>query len=220
MIISFEGPDSSGKSTQAELLKNTLIKLGLKVKLFHFPRYESPIGDLIGKAIQDKAVNINFTALQMLYAADQTDFSFQVDKLINDGYIIILDRFDLSTTAYYIAKKKCTIEDGVTTIENFQKFIKTPDVTFIFDYKHSISNRREENTLDKIENDTSITSIINDVYVQLYEYLKQYSVYCSHKKVRDCYLIDASNSIDGISKDILNIIIEGGYIDDKNRLYV
>ena len=74
MIISFEGPDGSGKSTQAEILYNTLKKLGLKVKLFHFPRYESPIGSLIGNVLQNEAVNIDFTFVLYSSSSNCTTF--------------------------------------------------------------------------------------------------------------------------------------------------
>lgn len=203
MIISFEGPDGSGKSTQAEILYYTLENLGLKVKLFHFPRYESPIGSLIGNVLQNEAVNIDFTALQMLYAADQTDFSCELNKLISQGYIIILDRYDLSTIAYYIAKTNCSIENGISTVTNWQKNIKTPDTTFIFDSKHSISDRREEETLDKFEKDETIMNNVNNVYLELYEYFKTNN----NSRSRKYYILDASLSIEELSKIILGLII-------------
>ena len=195
MIISFEGPDGSGKSTQAEILYNKLKDLGLKVKLFHFPRYESPIGKLIGNVLQDEAVNVDFTALQMLYAADQTDFKNELDELLKDGYTIILDRYNLSTVAYYIAKTNCSIKYGINTVGDWQKNIKSPDVTFIFDSKQKITERREEDTLDKFEKDNSIMNNINSVYLSLYNHLKD-------NDDVSYYLLDASLSIEKLSKII------------------
>lgn len=206
MIISFEGPDGSGKSTQAEILYNTLEKRGLKVKLFHFPRYESPIGSLIGNVLQDEFINVDFTALQMLYASDQTDFAYELNKLLSEGYIVILDRYDLSTIAYYIAKTNCSIEDGIATVTNWQSNIKTPDITFIFDSKHSISDRREEETLDKFEKDEMIMNNINKVYLTLYEYFTTRNC----KRFRESYILDASLSIDELSKIILELVIKKG----------
>lgn len=199
MIITFEGPDGSGKSTQSQILYDALKMKGLKVKLLHFPRYESPIGKLIGNVLQDDNVSINFSAMQMLYAADQVDFSDELNKLLSEGYIVILDRYDLSTTAYYIAKTKCSIDEGISIVSDWQKNIITPDITFIFDAKHSISDRREEDTLDKFERDKALMNSINNVYLSLYEKLKG-------SNDRKYYLLDAGLSIEEISKNIKNYL--------------
>jgi dTMP kinase len=46
-LISFEGVDFSGKSTQAELLRQHLDDSGCKVKLIKFPHRESTTGKLL-----------------------------------------------------------------------------------------------------------------------------------------------------------------------------
>lgn len=203
MIITFEGPDSAGKSTQANILYEKLKKKGLKVKLFHFPRYESPIGEFIGKVLQNDDMEVDFTALQMLYVADQLDFSVEAKKLLEDGYILILDRYDLSTIAYYIAKTKCDINKSIRIVKSWQKFILKPDITFIFDAKHRISDRRKLETLDKIEKDKSIMDHINNIYQSL-RYIDD----------REIYSIDASLSIENIA-DQIEKNLRGGILCTK-----
>lgn len=169
MIISFEGPDSSGKSTQAKILYNKLIEIGLKVKLFHFPRYESPIGNLIGKVLQGEC-KISFESMQMLYAADQEDFSEELSNLLVNDYIVILDRYDLSTVAYYTAKMNIDLSVGMSIVNGWQKHLINPDITFIMNINNGL-DRRDKKTLDEFEKDTEFMKNINKVYLKLANYL-------------------------------------------------
>lgn len=201
MIISLEGPDSSGKSTQAEILYNNLTNKGLKAKLFHFPRYESPIGSLIGKVLKGE-YEMSFESLQKLYVADQIDFEKELDELIFDGYTVILDRYDLSTIAYYTAKKNIDVTTGIKTVTNWQGNLIRPNVTFVFSIENSLS-RREESTFDILENDKTLTSNINLTYLKI-------SYILSKNSTRKFKIINAN-----LTKEEISSIID----DTLNNLY-
>lgn len=198
MIISLEGPDSSGKSTQAEVLFNNMANKGLKVKLFHFPRYKSPIGILIGKVLEGK-YKIPFDSLQKLYVADQKDFNGELKELISEGYIVILDRYDLSTIAYYTAKKNIDSVTGIDTVTSWQGEFLRPDVTFVFNIENSL-DRRDNSTFDILEKDKVITDNINRIYLEITEILEKNST-------RKFKIIDANltkEEISSIIDDTLN----------------
>lgn len=200
MLITFEGPDSSGKSTQVDILYEELYEIGVKVAKFHFPMYERPVGNLIGRALRGE-VEIGFEAMQMLYVADQLDFQATITNLLNEGYIVLLDRYDLSTLAYYIAKTGSITDVGIETVyKRWQHKLRRPDMTFIFDAKHNIKERREEASLDKFEKDSAITENINDVYLKISRHL-------SLKSSREVFVVDASQSIQDIAKVIRNHVI-------------
>lgn len=197
MVISFEGPDSSGKSTQAKILYDNLIRIGLKVKLFHFPRYESPIGNLIGKALQGEC-KISFDAMQMLYAADQKDFNEELKDLIDKGYTVILDRYDLSTIAYYVAKKNINMVVGKVIVSHWQRDFIIPDITFVLHLENALS-RRDEDTLDVFEKDEELMKNINKVYLKLANYLH-------NKDDRRVQVINASLTKEKISSIIGEVL--------------
>jgi len=49
LIITFEGGDQAGKKTQSAMLQRKLRSAKLKVKLFSFPDFTTPIGKEIDR---------------------------------------------------------------------------------------------------------------------------------------------------------------------------
>ncbi len=100
-IISFEGIDFSGKSTQIELLREYLSNNKIKYKILREPG-SSIIGEKIRDILLDKKhLNMNNKTELLLYCAARTQLiAEQVKPLLEEGYLIILDRFFDSTMAY------------------------------------------------------------------------------------------------------------------------
>ncbi len=100
MLISFEGIDGSGKSTQIALLEEYLIEKGLNVCV-----YREPGGVQISEKIRDLLLNskvdIHPVSEMLLFSAARAQLV--AEKVIPDlkaGKVVILDRFYDSTTAY------------------------------------------------------------------------------------------------------------------------
>ena len=90
------GIDGSGKKTQANLLKERLIKEGHLVKLISFPRY----GQNSSKAIEcylrgefGTADEIDPYFASANYAHDRYKAAPQIRKWLEDGNIVICDRY-------------------------------------------------------------------------------------------------------------------------------
>lgn len=96
-LIVIDGIDGSGKATQVNLLKNRLKKEGYKVKSIDFPRYESNFfGKVIGEFLTGKYgdfVKMNSRAVSVLYAADRYESSTEIKKWLEDGFVVIIDRY-------------------------------------------------------------------------------------------------------------------------------
>jgi len=105
-VIALEGTDGSGKATQAELLKEHFEKEGLKVRLISLPRYESVPGQLIRKYLDGntelKEAPIEYVAL--LYALDRYALLPEIRKELENGTIIIFDRYYHSNLAHQSAR--------------------------------------------------------------------------------------------------------------------
>ena len=117
-IIVIEGTDCSGKETQTKLLVNKLNKEGIKVKRLSFPMYDTPTGKIIGACLLGKTDmckellkenhsffkegggNIDVLAACDLYAADRRYNLPKILKYLDDGYIVIIDRYVTSNMAH------------------------------------------------------------------------------------------------------------------------
>lgn len=95
-LIVIDGTDGSGKTTQLDLLAKQLKKDGLKVKTIHFPHYENFFGEFIGHCLTEQYynfINVHPKIVSVLYAADRWESSPEIQKYLNTGYIVILDRY-------------------------------------------------------------------------------------------------------------------------------
>lgn len=163
-FISFEGIDGSGKSTQANLLKTKLQLDGYKVKMIHFPRYDTKIGAII-KDVLFGEIQMDNLALQMLYIIDQINAKKEIEEGLKEGYVIC-DRYDLSTLAY---TKNIISKDAEKNIKSIQKKLNllTPDITIILGMNaEEIKSRRK--SLDKIEENIPLLNNINKTYEGYY----------------------------------------------------
>lgn len=209
ILVSFEGIDTSGKSLQSSLLKMKLERDGFKVKLVHFPRYDKPIGDLIGKILGSNVKSdITPPAMQMLYVADQLDFQEELRGYLKDGFIVICDRYDLSTIAYHSMHNDEGILDTLSLVyEKWQSELIKPSVTYILDLCSEQIPKRKVG-LDVFEIDKKAMKKANESYVYLTNSLSD----------RVMALMDASGEVTDIAKDIYNHFI-GCVVNKKRRNY-
>lgn len=195
-IISFEGPDGIGKSTQVEVAKNTLENKGYKVHTVHFPRYNTPIGSLIGDILKGEKEMPGFDAMQMLYAADQTDYKKELDRLEEEGYdYVLLDRYDLSTMVYYCSKFNDI--NLLPIVESWQKGIRKPDLTIVFCSSNTILDKDKYKDLDVFEEDKLFMQSIKKMYG---------SVAFRLKYTRLFSIVNSDNTIEKVSEGVLESI--------------
>jgi dTMP kinase len=109
LLIAIEGIDGSGKHTQARLLEHSLQGLGQQVYSTGFPQYESWFGTMVGKFLNGdfgtlESVDPHFTAL--LYAGDRFEAKSQLESALNEGKIVLVDRYIGSNLAHQVAREK------------------------------------------------------------------------------------------------------------------
>ena len=171
LIISFEGLDTSGKSSQVKAVE-TMLKLdGIRVKSIHFPNYDSKEGSLIKEMLYSDDKNF----IQHLYVLDQlkfflddTSYDRQVklnqnfDNIIKNYDILLIDRYEMSTLAYYMANKKDS-NGAYCFMKGLQKDLPKPNITFILDLPATEVVKRKKN-LDSFESNVAFMSRIRNSY--------------------------------------------------------
>lgn len=113
-FVAIEGLDSSGKSTQINLLKKYLDLKGIKYRYLHFPRTDShPYGKMIASFLRGEFGNVNSVnpyLVALLYAGDREDAKFIIEDWLSQKYLVIVDRYVLSNIAFQCAKVN-TLDD-------------------------------------------------------------------------------------------------------------
>lgn len=158
-LIVIEGTDGSGKQTQTELLYKKLVALGLKVKHISFPNYDSNASWPVKMFLAGEFGNINdisVYASSAFYAIDRyASFKKEWEKLYNEGYIIISDRYTISNIIHQANRIKDEKEfnyyiDWLLDLEWNKFAIAKPDITILLDMPYSFSNKLMEHRLNKI----------------------------------------------------------------------
>ena len=102
LLITFEGTEGSGKSTQVSLLAQTLRAHGRIVRMLREPG-GTPIGEEIRHTLKHSAVNQAMTAeteLLLMNASRAQLVRETIRPALAVGEIVVCDRFYDSTTAY------------------------------------------------------------------------------------------------------------------------
>ncbi|MDD7464539.1 MAG: dTMP kinase [Anaerococcus sp.] len=197
-FIVFEGPDGSGKSTILKKVKESLIEEGHEIYDFREPG-GTPISEKIRNIILDND-NAEMTARceALLYAASRAQLlEEKIKPLLDRGAIVLCDRFVLSSLMYQGIGRDLGIEQ-VKAINDFAIGQTKPDLTIFFniDYKTAIDRKRKNFESDRLENEEDdFHRRIFDGYIDL------------SKKYKDQIVtVDATQSIDQVTKDCLSII--------------
>jgi dTMP kinase len=107
-FIVIEGLDGSGKSTQIRLIEEFLSIEKIRTKFIHFPRTDSEIwGDLISRFLRGELGDINAVnpyLIALIYAGDRNDASTMLREWMQQGYMVIADRYLYSNIAFQCAK--------------------------------------------------------------------------------------------------------------------
>ena len=102
LFITFEGTEGCGKSTQVELLARRLSALGHRVRTLREPG-GTPIGEEIRHTLKHSRANEAMTAeaeLLLMNASRAQLVREVIRPALDDGEIVLCDRFYDSTTAY------------------------------------------------------------------------------------------------------------------------
>lgn len=108
-FVVIEGPDGSGKATQTKLLTNFLKSKKKKVKKIDFPQYGKKSAGLIEEYLNGKygkSKEVGPYRASIFYACDRYDASFKLKKWIENGYIVVADRYVSSNVAHQGGKIK------------------------------------------------------------------------------------------------------------------
>lgn len=129
LLVVFEGLDKTGKSTHAKQLHKRLEADGYSSSLYSFPSDSNPIGQLLRrlittKGLPDAPINIEQQIMNQLFSTERLYMSHFIQQDLDDGKIVLLDRYFYSAFAYnYVEGEDLSQSDQTLPI---------PDLMFLF----------------------------------------------------------------------------------------
>jgi dTMP kinase len=172
LFIVFEGIDSSGKTTQAELLKNYFIQQQEQVVISPEPS-NGIIGNMIRQALKQRIIfsrdrHLFDEQMAYLFAADRHDHLYNdldgVFKLIQDNYHVISTRYYFSSLAY-----NCETPEKFNFIQKLNDRFPEPDLTIYIDIPIEVSLKRlQERSLKEIYETKHKLTQVSQQYRQIF----------------------------------------------------
>jgi dTMP kinase len=154
----FEGIDGCGKSTQTKLLANYCAKKGYQVEKIDFPQHGERSSAMVDDYLTGKygtSEEVGPYIASVFYAVDRYDASFKIRKWLNEGKIVISDRYLVSNVGHQggkIVNDKKEWKKYVNWLYNLEYGIfgiPKPDYTFILKTSPEFSLKLAHNITDK-----------------------------------------------------------------------
>ena len=150
LFIVIDGTDATGKKTQTALLVEACKAQGISVKTTDFPRYKNNVfGALIRECLDGKHgdfIRLDPKIASTLYAVDRFESSDEIRSWLDEGNLVISDRYVSANQIHQAGK----IEDPIQRKEFLEWLEKAeygvfkiprPDVIFYLDLPVEISLR-------------------------------------------------------------------------------
>ncbi len=206
-FITFEGGEGSGKTTQINRLAKAISDLGHKVVTTREPggtHEAEKIRDLIVQ--RDGGQWTPMAEILLLFAARVMHVEKVIKPAIEDGHIVICDRFTDSTRAYqgYGHEFDLSIIEQINTL-SLGSF--APNLTLILDVDPKMGLERSDRRLAA---EKFLSEQMEDRYEQLdiafHERLRKGFLEIAASDAERCCVFDASQNIDVLTQEIADIV--------------
>ena len=211
-FIVIDGTDGSGKTTQLNLLKTRLESEGYLVKTADFPQYNTKSAGLIEEYLSGKygtAEEVGPYKASIFYASDRYDASFKIRKWLEEGYIVLSNRYTSANMGHQGGKIPNSLERQIffkwlDDLEYKILEIPRPDISIILHVESAISqklaqSRKREDWVGKKndihENNLSHLQHAEKVYLEIANNFPNFE------------LINCTKTGEILSKEKINLLI-------------
>lgn len=197
MFIVIEGLDGSGGETQTEKLIEFLKSKGKDVVVLSYPNPDSPVGKLLYDYL-DKKFDLPVDVQMFLYEVDMALDKEMIGKALEEGKIIVANRYLQSTLAYQCGAKGVPKRDALTVAETLG--LHVPDLVIYLDISVDTSMKRkfgEHNKLDRHEEDGVLLEKVKNTYGEL----AKESVFS-----KEWVIVDGEKNIDEVSEKVIEAV--------------
>jgi dTMP kinase len=183
-IIVFEGIDKAGKTTQAKLLEK---KMGSKCVRIDFPDYRTPVGKEIKQFLDGKR-NYADEVKMMLLSANRWEKKVEIEKIVNSGTTVIMNRYYQSNLVYGISKGL-----KLDWLLSLDKGMPKADLVIVIDIRPKTLVSRSKNVVDTFEKDLELIRRVK----------KNYRILANKFNWR---IVEGEESVDQVHSQVLRIV--------------
>jgi dTMP kinase len=160
-IIVLEGIDKAGKGTQCKLLQNDIMKAGFNCKILDFPDYSTSIGKEI-RLFLDGRRSYSSEVQHMLLSVNRWEKKEEIEKMLQNGTIIIMDRYYQSNIVYGLSNGL-----DLNWLINLDKGLPKEDIVIILEIDPETSYKRVNRNRDLFEKNLKFLSNVKQNYQKL-----------------------------------------------------
>ena len=207
-LISFEGGDGSGKTTQLKLLDNYLASRG-KLCLSTREPGGTTLGEMIRKILLEAGkVEIAYPTELFLYLADRAQHVHEVIRpALASGRLVLCDRFTDSTLAYQGYGRGVDL-DMLRRLNQVASHGITPDVTFLLDCPVEVGLSRTAQRNMNLKSGGSREDRFEQERADFHERVRRGFLELARAEPQRIYVLDASRLTEEVHHEIKKIVDE------------
>jgi len=197
LLITFEGGEGCGKSTQITALKARLEAMGKTVVQTREPG-GTPLGESVRNLLQydDAGQGMSPEAELLLFAASRAQHVRElIAPAIAEGQIVLCDRF-LDSTTVYQGVARANDSKKVDTINQFAIGDTKPDLTILIDLPPEIGlarvHARSDGKLDRMEKEA----------IEFFQAVRQGYLDLAKSEPKRFLVLDGSQSVEELETQI------------------
>ena len=208
LLISFEGGDGSGKTTQLKLLDNYLASRG-KLCLSTREPGGTTLGEMIRKILLEAGkVEIAYPTELFLYLADRAQHVHEVIRpALASGRLVLCDRFTDSTLAYQGYGRGVDL-DMLRRLNQVASHGITPDVTFLLDCPVEVGLSRTAQRNMNLKSGGSREDRFEQERADFHERVRRGFLELARVEPKRIYVLDASCPTEEVHHEIKKIVDE------------
>ncbi|MCK5373878.1 MAG: dTMP kinase [Alphaproteobacteria bacterium] len=205
-FISFEGGEGSGKTTQISQLAEALKAEGYSIVVTREPG-GTPEGESIRSVLvqRDGGDWLPMAEVMLLYAARLMHIEKVIKPAMEDGCIVISDRFSDSTLAYQGYGHGLPL-DNIRAIEALTIGAFKPNLTFMLDIDPKTGLMRSHKQLIVETGNKQTEDRFERLNKKFHDRLRQGYLNIAKSDMERCRVINAKQDIDALHRQIKNSV--------------